>query len=92
MENQESEKIKPPRRKGGRPRIEGKQVEFLTTWSDYYLIMAAAAWNQRELPEFMRSIVYDLRKRLRYDMAFKDYCQRHKEELREKGIDVEAIF
>jgi hypothetical protein len=80
------------KRKAGRPKILETKIEFKVPWADSFFIAARAAYEKRDVAEFMRMMVNDDRKRYRRSREFKGWLERHKEELAKMGINVEQIW
>lgn len=77
----------------GRPRVFDVTVSFKVGWADYFLLGAAAAYDQKDVAEFLRMQVTELRHKLRRSPDFKDWLERHKDELaKERGVDIKQIW
>lgn len=96
MENPQTQEVSPEppkqRNKGGRPKVLDTSIEFRVPWADYFLVNALASYEKRDVAEFMRMQVNDLRRKARRSRDFKSWLERHRDDLQQAGNSMEAIF
>ncbi len=81
-------------RKGRRAKapVYETSLDFRCHWDDYFLVVAAAYYERREMAELLRQWLNEKRREYRRDSSFKKWLRRHEEDLKAKAIQVERIL
>ena len=69
-----------------RPKVLETTFDLRLSWVDSRFLDTVAFYERRDTSEILRYLVTQMRKEYRRDKHFRDWIQRHKEDLKREGI------